>query len=175
MATTSKGTPYVQPGDNVADYPTTSRALAEHIDAALDPATGPHLRALLAEGVMIANDADVPMTGGYTPQTGDDGNALLAYSAGILTATRDLYVDAFAYVGWAGNGVGYRRLDLTIAGNPYRSTSLATGILTTFGQVVSVCGVHMKKDDTVQVSVQQNTGGSLKINRHELRVVVRPR
>jgi hypothetical protein len=32
MANTSKGTPYVEPGDNVADYPTVSKALADHID-----------------------------------------------------------------------------------------------------------------------------------------------
>jgi hypothetical protein len=32
MATTAKGTPYVESSDLVADYPTVSLALAEHID-----------------------------------------------------------------------------------------------------------------------------------------------
>lgn len=149
------------------------KALAEAVDAALYPTSGPYMRALTS-APSIGNDTNVPMTGGYTAVTPeDDGNALISYSAGVLTAVKACYVDVTAYAGWTGNTVGYRRMDVTIAGTAWRTVGLATGIGVTFGQTVTATGVYLPAGQTIQVSFQQNSGASLSIVRHDLRVVVR--
>jgi hypothetical protein len=68
MATTAKGTPYVESSDLVADYPTVSLALAEHIDdntgKVLQVVSATHSTAV---GITGTTFADIGLSATITP------------------------------------------------------------------------------------------------------------
>jgi hypothetical protein len=161
--------PYPAGGDSPAGHQQI-QALADAVDAALFQSGS---RALQANGLSVPNNAAFPVTGGYVAVADDEGNGVLSYSAGVLTATRKCLVDVFAYVSWPASATGERRLDLTVAGDTYRQTSPAAPGTALMGQALAVPGIKLATGNTIQVTLFQNSGAAVTPFRHELRAIVR--
>jgi len=89
MATTAGGTPYVESSDLVADYPTVSLALAEHIDD-LPAAVLQIVRATDTTDRSTTSATFVDVTGmsvTITPQKSDSAILILCFFSGQLNTT----------------------------------------------------------------------------------------
>ncbi len=169
MPTTTNGLPYPAPGD-----PPDGAAQIEALAKAVDPVFGPYRRLLsdTAPGA-VANNSLTAITGGLNADSGDSGNSLLSYSAGVLTAVKACRVTVFASVVWTANGTGARALDVNIAGVAYRQTGAAqaSGVS---GVSLSVPHVSLTAGQTIGFSVYQNSGASLAPTAIRVRVIAEP-
>lgn len=156
----TNGVPYALPGDNVADWPATSQAVADALD---DTKRGRVRRMLFQQPADVPNNASTELTGAWSPinGAGDAGNGKgLDVAAGKITATRDLWVSVLAAANFVPNGTGIRFVELSWPRGYLRQIIPgATG--QTNVCTLAVPAINLESGEQLSVKLYQNSGAAL--------------
>lgn len=158
MGTTSRGAPYPDPEDFLANTAAAVRALAEWVN---DAVGGALFRATItAENVAGDNTwdvLDINMTAGDSALFTDLGNSI------EYTGPRCIAV-LVGYVEFAASGAGTRSVELRVNGAKVARRREVPVDGTEVHPMNPVWPVILDPGDTLSIAARQNTGGALQVD-----------
>lgn len=157
--TTPNGLPYPL-GSDAPDGAEQMKQLALALDDFVRPRAR---RFMFATPADLANNATVELTSGFAAinGAGDAGNGKgLDYANGKITATRDMYVSAFAAANFVPNAAGGRMVELSWSLGYLRQIASGFTGATNVVSLAAPC-IFLAAGDGLTVKLWQSSGAAL--------------